>query len=50
MEEPSQTKALLIRIWPSIYRIINSTLYFLISLVKSIVKYSVRQIKDEGYG
>lgn len=32
-------------IWPRIYRIINSFLYFTINLIKSIISYSIQQIK-----
>ncbi|MEK7605216.1 MAG: hypothetical protein AAB478_01695 [Patescibacteria group bacterium] len=37
--------ALLKLIWPTVYRIINGGVYFLINLVKTIVKMSIEQIK-----
>lgn len=45
MEEENKFKTIAILIWPTIYRIINTTLYFFISLVKSIIKISIGQIK-----
>lgn len=33
------------KIWPTIYRVINGSLYFLLNLIKSIVKMSIEQIK-----
>lgn len=33
-------------IWPTVYKIINRFLYFLVSLIKGIFKYAFRQIKD----
>lgn len=32
-------------IWPTIYRIINSILFFVISVIKGMVKIAVRQLK-----
>lgn len=48
MQEENRLKIFLINIWPAIYRIINGFLYFLLSLVKAIVKIAVSQIKGGG--
>ncbi|MDO8639816.1 MAG: hypothetical protein Q7R53_02725 [bacterium] len=45
--EENKLKYLLIKIWPTIYRLINSLIYFIISLIKSIVSYSIKQIKGQ---
>lgn len=34
------------QIWPTIYRIINGFIYFVINLIKSTVVYAIRQIKN----
>lgn len=36
-----------IQVWPKIYRAINGTFYFLLSLIKGIVVYAVRQIRGD---
>lgn len=36
----------LIKIWPNVYKVINEILYFIVSVIKGIFKYAVRQIKD----
>ena len=45
MEEENKLKTIAIKIWPTIYRIINSFIYFLISLIKAIVSIAIKQIK-----
>ena len=45
--EENKYKAFLIKIWPTVYRIINSILYFIISLIKVIVKAAFKQLKGE---
>jgi hypothetical protein len=44
--EENRVKIFLKQIWPTVYRIINSTLYFLITLIKSTVSLAIKQIKD----
>jgi len=49
--EPSKVnmerlKIFLMDIWPRVYRIINSILYFLITTLKSAVKIAVGQIRN----
>lgn len=43
--EQSRLKQLLVSVWPTLYRIINSFLFFLLSTIKSIVLYTLRQLK-----
>jgi len=45
MEEENKFKTIAISIWPTIYRIINTVLYFFLSLIKSIIKIAIEQIK-----
>jgi len=45
MEEENKFKTILIKIWPTIYRIINSFIYFILSLIKRIVSIAINQIK-----
>lgn len=45
MEEENKFKNIAILIWPTIYRIINTILYFFLSLIKSIIKIAIEQIK-----
>ena len=47
MQDENKLKAILIQIWPTIYRIINTVIYFLLSLIKGIVNLAIRQIKGE---
>lgn len=47
MEKPWWQKALY-EIWPKIYRIINSVLFFILMILRSLVKGIIRQIK-RGY-
>ncbi len=48
MEEENKFKTILIKIWPAIYRVVNSFIYFLISLVKTIISIAVKQLKGGG--
>ena len=48
MEEENRFKTILIKIWPAIYRIINGFLYFLLTLVRAIIKIAVNQLKGGG--
>ncbi len=41
----NKLKIILIQIWPIIYRIINNSLYFLLTVIRGIVSYAIRQIK-----
>lgn len=36
----------LINLWPSIYRAINTFLYFVFSVIKSMISLAVKQIKN----
>ena len=45
MEEENKFKTIALSIWPTIYRIINTVLYFFLSLIKSIIKIAIEQIK-----
>jgi len=45
MEEENKFKTIAIKIWPTIYRIINSFIYFILSLIKTTVSIAVNQIK-----
>lgn len=48
MEEENKFKTFLIKIWPTIYRIINKILYFILSLIKSVVSIAINQTKGGG--
>ncbi len=48
MEEKSGLKVFLVNIWPNIYRLINSFLYFLLTVVRAIVKIALNQLKGGG--
>ncbi|MEK7559584.1 MAG: hypothetical protein AAB521_04730 [Patescibacteria group bacterium] len=48
MGEENGFKIFLISIWPTIYRLINSFLYFLLTLVRAIVKIAMNQLKGGG--
>lgn len=39
-------KELLIQIWPAVYKIINGTFFFALSILKSIVRLGFKQIKE----
>lgn len=45
---PTRFQAVMKQIWPTIYKIINNTLYFLIDLLRSAVKIAIEQIKNGG--
>ena len=45
MEEENKFKTIAIKIWPTIYRIINSFIYFILSLIKTIVSIAINQLK-----
>lgn len=45
MDQDNRIKYFLIKIWPSVYRAINTTLYFILGLLKSIVSYSIKQLR-----
>ncbi len=47
-KEPNRVIKLLRQLWPYIYRGINSTLYFIINLIKSIIKDGVKMLKTGG--
>jgi hypothetical protein len=35
-------------IWPTVYKIVNGTFYFLLNLIKSTVKYAIEEIRSSG--
>lgn len=39
-------KKILISVWPTIYRIINTFLYFIFSVLKSMVAIAFKQLKQ----
>ncbi|MBI2031469.1 MAG: hypothetical protein HYT08_02530 [Candidatus Levybacteria bacterium] len=46
--EENRLKGILINIWPMIYRILNSILYFIIGLIKTVLSIAFRQLKQGG--
>lgn len=48
MEQESGLKVFLVNIWPKIYRLINSFLYFLLTVIRAIVKIALNQLKGGG--
>lgn len=48
MGEENRAKTILIKIWPTIYRVVNTILYFFLSLIRAIVKIAISQIKGGG--
>jgi hypothetical protein len=50
MQQPSRFRMILKDIWPTIYKVINTVLYFIITLIKSTVKDIFRMIKSGGIG
>lgn len=48
MEQPSGIKNFLIQIWPSVYRAINVTIFFLLSLFKDGVRRAIEQVLPKG--
>jgi hypothetical protein len=47
-KEPNRVIKFLKQIWPYIARGINSTLYFIINLIKTIIKQTINMIKTGG--
>ncbi len=45
MQQPSPLILLLKKVWPSVYRIINGGLYFVVHLGKILVSRSIDQIR-----
>ena len=45
MEEENKFKTIAIKIWPTIYRIINSFIYSILYLIKTVVSIAINQIK-----
>jgi len=45
MGEENKFKTIAILIWPTIYRAINLFIYFILSLIKSVVSIAINQIK-----
>jgi hypothetical protein len=43
--QPSQFQIILKQIWPTIHRVITGTVYFILNLIKSIIKMSIDQIQ-----
>lgn len=43
--QPNPIMMVLKQIWPTIYRVVNGSFYFLMSTIKSIIKMSIEQIK-----
>lgn len=35
------------QIWPSVYQFINGAFYFILSVIKGIVSYAIKQIKGD---
>lgn len=42
---PTRFQAVMKKIWPTIYRLINSALYFLLDVIRSGVKIAIEQLK-----
>ncbi len=45
MEQPNPVIVVLQKIWPTIYKIVNSTIYFVLNFIKNFVKMAIEQIK-----
>lgn len=45
--QQSRVVIILKKIWPAIYRVINSTLYFIMSLIKTFFKDTMRMIQGK---
>jgi hypothetical protein len=45
--QPSPVMVILKKIWPFIYRVINTVLYFLLSLIRGFFKMAFQMIKGE---
>ena len=46
--EETQARRVAKQVWPSIYRMINETFYFLLNAVKSLIKSMFEEIKNGG--
>lgn len=46
--EENRFKGFLINIWPAIYRILNTIIYFIINLIKTVVSIAFKQLKQGG--
>lgn len=46
--EENKVKGILINIWPAIYRILNSIIYFIINLIKAVISIAFKQLKQGG--
>lgn len=42
----SDVRIALMKVWPRMYRIINSLFYFILNLIKSIISLSIKQVKE----
>jgi hypothetical protein len=49
MQQPNRFIIVLKEIWPTIYRGINSMLYFLFGVIRTGVKVAVQQLKGGGF-
>jgi hypothetical protein len=45
MEQPSRWQILLKQLWPTLYRVINGTVYFFFRLLIDGIKLAIAQIK-----
>lgn len=45
MEQPSRFKVIIANLWPSIYRAINSTVYFIFHTLIDTIQRMIEQIK-----
>ena len=45
MEPPNRFTISLKQIWPTVYRVINGIIYFLLHFLKNLVQLSIKQIK-----
>ncbi len=46
MGENNKVIYFLKKIWPTIYKVVNTTFYFILTLIKAIVKGMIDQIKN----
>lgn len=46
MQEDNKIMYILKRIWPTVYRLLNAAFYFILSLIKAIVKGIIDQIRN----
>ncbi len=47
MQEENKFLIILKQIWPTIYRVLNATLYFVFTVIRSLVKGGINQIKND---